>query len=213
MASMHAEGAGCERSFSTALALMARFHNEASSITRKPHIGDAGPSFFELLTEFKVSVNGNKAYASIAMLEELVNWLVSCKRKVIAKQTEILKKKPEALGGTGYRRLPFKGSIGGVSLLLKGKNKITHVGLRNSLLNDQIWFESSQFSGWPADTSFGNLTNFEDIPTTELEEIQLSYETHKTTGKLFLLKLFNTSVSRGSEFYCGDKVIMNRYED
>jgi hypothetical protein len=217
LASMHFEGAGCERNFTTALDLIKRFNNESPYIPYRLQINEVGPGYFDLRTEFMIRVNGSQATASIEMLEKLVLWFVKSKRKVITIQTAILDRNPDALGGTSYRKLPFKGAIGGSTFMLKGTNTITHVGLDISWIGEQIWFDTSLFCGWPKDLSFGDLNDFEfdcsNVPISELKAIQKAFNAHMHTGKTFVLKLHQSSVHRTSTFYCGDDKIMTAYED
>jgi hypothetical protein len=213
LASMHFEGAGCERNLAKSLELITRFDNEAPSLPIYLQINEVGPGYFNFYNELTMRVNGSRAAAPLEVLEEFLNWVVDCKRKVIAKQSAIIKRNPGALGGRSHRRLPYKGSIGGSIFLLKGKETISHLGVENGLVGEQIWFETSRFIGWPKGVSFGDLTEFNSTPATELDGIRSAYHAHKSSGKPFLLKLTSSSVHRASTFYCGDEEVMSGYED
>lgn len=121
LASMHFVGGGCEQNFEKSLALLNRFKSEPSSLTPFLRIGEIGLGYFDFRTEFILNINGQQAIGSTDVLEELNRWMLYCKRECIARQTEILKRNPLALGGETYRNLPFKGSVGGSSICLKGK--------------------------------------------------------------------------------------------
>ena len=213
VASMHFEGAGCERNFAKSLELINRFDDEVPSAPIYLQINEVGPGYFNFYNELTMRVNGSGVAAPLEMLEEFLNWIVACKRKVIAHQSVIIDRNPDALGGRSRRRLPFKGSIGGSIFLLKGMATISHVGVENGLLGEKIWFETSRFTGWPNGVSFGDLTEFNSIPASELIGIRTAYHTHKSSGKPFLLKLTSSSVHRASAFYCGDEDVMTGYED
>lgn len=123
LASMHFEGAGCERNLAKSLELITRFDNEAPSLPIYLQINEVGPGYFNFYNELTMRVNGSRAAAPLEVLEEFLNWVVDCKRKVIAKQSAIIKRNPGALGGRSHRRLPYKGSIGGSIFLLKGRKR------------------------------------------------------------------------------------------
>lgn len=213
LASMHFVGSGCEQNFEKSLDLLDRFNNEASSIPNFLHIGEVGPSYFDFRTEFIFNLNGQSVVGPIDALEELNRWIFSCKRKCIARQAEILEVKPAALGGTTYRNLPFKGSIGGSCFSLKGKDLITHVGFHNDWLEEVIWFESNRLNGWPEKIGFDGLTEFNNLPETELREIRKCYLTNKHKGKGFELKMIGSSVHRETKLFCGDDEVLSAYED
>ncbi len=213
MASMHFEGAGCEQSLTKAIELINRFDDEAESIPLNLHISDAGPDYYNLLTEFVVRVNGCQAEAPLETLEQIIRWLVDCKRKVITKQAAILQRSPVAFGGISYRTLPFHGAIGGAVSLLKGTDTITHIGMKDGWTEESVWFETNLFKGWPEGLSFGNLTEFEDLQASELGNVRAAYEAHKHTEKQFVLELVSSSVHRSTTLYCGDDEVMQAYED
>jgi hypothetical protein len=104
--------------------------------------------------------------------------------------------------------LPYLGPIGGSVSLLKGTDTITHIGMRCGWIGETVWFETSLFKGWPEGISFGNLTEFDDLSASELGSIRAAYETHKHTGKQFVLELVASSVHRSSTLYCGDEEVM-----
>lgn len=213
LASMHFVGCGCEQSFEKSLNLLNRFNDEAPSIPIFLHIGEVGPNYFDFRTEFILNLNGQNVVGSIAALEELNRWIFSCKRKCIARQAEMLKVKPTAVGGTTYRNLPFKGSIGGSCLSLKGKEFITHVGFHNDWLEEVIWFETDRLTGWPEKISFAGLTEFSNLPETELTKIGKCYLANKHKGEVFELKLIGSSVHRETKLFCGNNQVMSVYVD
>lgn len=214
MASMHCEGAGCEKNFATTVDLINRFNDTAPSIPIGLQINEVGPDYFNLIrTELKMKVNGKEVTPTMSLREELINWIVSCKRQLIIKQSEILERNPSAVGGESRRRLPFKGAIGGYLSMLKGNETITNVGFSDAWLSEEIWFETSRFDGWPSGLSFGDLVEFDSIPATELAAVRKAYQAHKGAGKPFLLKLTQTSVHRSLGFFCGDKEIASGYEN
>jgi hypothetical protein len=177
------------------------------------HIGEVGPGYFDFQTEFILNINGQNVVGPIDALEELNRWIFSCKRKCIARQAEFLKVKPAALGGTTYRNLPFRGSIGGSCFSLKGKIYITHVGFHSDWLEEVIWFETDRLAGWPEKICFDGLTEFSDLPEAELLELRKCYLANKHKGKVFELKLIGSSVHRETKLFCGDDEVMSAYED
>lgn len=213
LASMHFVGCGCEPSFEKSLDLLNRFNDEAPSIPIFLHIGEVGPSYFDFRTEFILNINGQNVVGPIDALEELNRWIFSCKRKCIARQTELLKVKPAALGGTTYRNLPFKGSIGGSCFSLKGKMYITHVGFHNDWLEEVIWFQTDRLTGWPEKISFDGLTEFSDIPEAELRKIGKCFLANKHKGNVFELQLIGSSVHRETKFFCGEDELISIFED
>lgn len=213
LASMHFVGCGCEQSFEKSLNLLNQFNNEAPSIPIFLQIGEVGPNYFDFRTEFILNLNGQNVVGPLTALEELNRWIFKCKRKCIARQAELLKVKPAALGGTTYRNLPFKGSIGGSCFSLKGKDYITHIGFHNDWLEDVIWFETDRLAGWPKGIRFDELTEFDGIAIAELAEIGKSYRANKHKEKVFELQLIGTSVHREVKFFCGDDEVMSVFED
>lgn len=213
LASMHFVGCGCEPSFEKSLDLLDRFNDEAPSIPIFLSIGEVGPSYFDFRTELILNINGQNVVGPIDALEALNHWIFSCKRKTIARQAELLKVKPAALGGTTYRNLPFKGSIGGSCFSLKGKEFITHVGFHNDWLEEVIWFETDRLTGWPNEVRFDGLTELDGISIAELAEISISYRANIHKEKVFELQLIGSSVHRELKFFCGDDVVMSVFED
>lgn len=213
LASMRFEGAGCERNLAKSLELINRFNHEAPTAPIYLQINEVGPGYFNFYNQLTMRVNGSGVTAPLETLEEFLNWVVNCKRKVIAKQSAIIDRNPDALGGRSRRRLPYKGSIGGSIFLLKGKESISHVGVENGLVDEQIWFETSRFAGWPIGVGFGDLTEFNSIPASELDGIRAAYYRHKSSAKPFLLKLTSSSVHQAATFYSGDEEVMTGYED
>jgi len=214
IASMHCEGAGCEKNFATTVDLIDRFNDTAPSVPIGLQINEVGPGYFNLIrTELEMKVNGKEVTPTMSLREELINWIVGCKRQLIIKQLEILERNPTALGGQSRRRLPFKGASGGSLSMLKGKETISYVGFSDSWLSEEIWFDTNRFDGWPSGLSFGDLVEFDSIPATELAAVRKAYQAHKGSGKEFLLKLSQSSVHRSLGFFCGDKEIASGYED
>jgi len=212
LASMHFVGCGCTQSFEKSLRLLDKFNREAPSIPIFLQIGKVGLNYLEFQTEFILNLNSHKVVAPIDVLEELNRWIFSCKRKCIARQAEILKIKPAAIGYTTYRNLPFNGAIGGSCFSLKGKDFITHVGFHHDWLEEAIWFETDRLTGWPEKISFDDLIEVNDIPEMELSEIRKSYLVNKNYGKVFELKLIGSSVHRETKLLCGDDVVMTGFE-
>lgn len=213
MASMHFVGYGCEQSFEKTLALLERFNNEAGSIPIYLRIGQVSLDYFEFKTEFFLNLNGQPISGPMDRLEELNHWALLCKRKCIEEQAKLLKRKPIAVGGTPYRCLPFKGSIGGSCVSLKGVDCISHVGFRHDWLQDVIWFETSRLIGWPTGIGFDGLTELDGLSADKLAEVRKSYLANRHKGKGFELQLIGTSVHRETKLFCGEEEVMSAFED
>ena len=213
LASMHFVGYGCEQSFETSLALITRFNNEASSIPMFLSIGEVGLGYFEFRTNFICNVNGQSVVGPIDALEELNRWILHCKRKCISKQAEVLKRNPNALGRVTYRRLPYKGTIGGSCISLKGKDYISHLGFHDRWLDEVIWFETDRLAGWPTGIGFDGLTEFDGVQAAELVDIRNHYLANRHKGLDFELKLIGSSVHRETKLFCGDEEVMSVFED
>lgn len=213
LASMHFVGYGCEQSFEKSIFLLNEFDSKAETVPAFLTIGAVSLGYFDFRKNFVSNINGVPVSLPIDLLEEFNRWVLSCKRKVIAKQKLILDKNPAALGGITYRKLPFKGAIGGSRFSLKGEEYISHIGFFNDWINEEIWFSTDDLVGWPSRISFHELYSFQDLATEELLRVGKSYLDNYRKGKIFELQLSSTSVHHETKLFSDNKELISIFVD
>ena len=156
------------------------------------------------------------------------------KTKYIDKQSAILEKNPDALGGVSKRVLPFKGAIGGSCLRIFGSKYIEKIGFREEWVGSEFWVRWSDFSEAGLPINFGDLTSLDNLPAEEVAGIRNAYLTQINSKPLglieqfsaqiglssiapepdeFELQLIGSSVHRETKLLCAGVEVFSKYED
>lgn len=234
LAAMCMVGAGCEKSFAAALNWYRR-RRETWDGTPSVRIGRVGLNDNEFRSEFSLELNGRQLVAPDSVLERFNHWRLESKARFIDKQSVILEKDPNALGGVSKRQLPFKGYIGGSCLRISGSKEIEKIGFREDLIGSEFWIRWSEFSGAGLPIGFGDLTSLGGLPLDEVEGIRDAYITQinskhqglieKISARMglsssrpklldeFELQLIGSSVHRETKLLCAGVEVFSNYED
>ncbi len=227
-------GAGCEKSFAAALNWYCR-RRETWDGMPSIRIGRVGLNDNEFRSEFSLELNGRRLVAPDSVLERFNHWRLESKAKFIDKQSAILEKDPNALGGVSKRHLPFKGYIGGSCLRISGSKEIEKIGFREDSIGSEFWIRWSEFSGAGLPIGFGDLTSLDSLPLDEVEGIRNAYITQinskhqglieKFSARMglsstrpelqeeFELQLIGSSVHRETKLLCAGVEVFSKYED
>ena len=230
---MYMVGAGCEKSFAAAIKWH-RLRAETWNTSAPIRIGRVGLGDYEFRSEFSLELNGRRLMAPDSVLEKLNHWRLEVKTKYIDKQSAILEKNPDALGGVSKRVLPFKGAIGGSCLRIFGSKYIEKIGFREEWIGSEFYIRWSEFSGAGLPVSFGDLTSLYNLPAEEVEGIRNAYIRQinsKPQGLIenfsartcfssilpeqdeFELQLIGSSVHRETKLLCAGVEVFSKYED
>ena len=233
LGAMYMTGAGCEQSFASALNWYRRRAEtrDSFSLTR---MGRVGLGEFEFRSEFGLELNGRRLVASDPVLEKFNHWRLEVKAKFIDRQSAILERNPDALGGISKRKLPYYGAIGGSCLRISGSKNIEKIGFREEWVGSEFWVRWSDFSEAGLPINFGDLTSLDNLPAEEVAGIRNAYLTQINSKPLglieqfsaqiglssiapepdeFELQLIGSSVHRETKLLCAGVEVFSKYED